>query len=78
MGTSKIFIFQSGKRRVRGERGEQDVAGEASGNTEADGGGRPPRGQVRVQVLVPTLVQYIRQVRHLVSRSAVLACEFRA
>ena len=67
---------QSRERRAREPGGEQHVAGEAPGNTEAGGGGRPAGGQVRLQVLLSAVLQHLRQVRHLVPRGALPARQF--
>ena len=52
------------------------MAGEAFGNTQAGHSGGSVGGQVRMQVLLPSLVQHLRQVRHLVSRGFVVARMF--
>ena len=52
------------------------MAGEALGNTQAGHCGGFVGGQVRLQVLLPSLVQHLRQVRHLVPRGPLPARTF--
>ena len=52
------------------------MAGEAFGNSQAGHCGGSVGGQVRVQVLLPSLVQHLRQVRHLVPRGPLPARMF--
>ena len=52
------------------------MAGEAFGNTQAGHCGGSVGGQVRMQVLLPSLVQHLRQVRHMVPRGPLPARMF--